>query len=77
MREIRRARVQLTSLGIEPGTHATLNELRDEALRPQRLSEQLPVDATGFAPRNPLKLRAKEVAEALRSAGRGSAPDLA
>jgi hypothetical protein len=77
LREVRRARVHLTSAGLAPGTEETLRELTDETLRPKELSEDLPENAVNFRPRTPLKVKEKELLNPLRTAGRGSAADLA
>ena len=42
LRELSRARLALTSAGLAPGNEATLQELTNEELRPQELSELLP-----------------------------------
>eukprot|EP00973_Karenia_brevis_P005099 700396-Karenia_brevis.AAC.1 len=45
LRELSRARMILTSLGLAPGSEETLHELQNEELRPRELSEALPQDA--------------------------------
>ena len=77
LREVSRARVQLTSLGLAPGTKETLEELTDPALRPPRLSEQVPEEVLAHQPSQQVKLDPDALLAALRSAGRGSAADLA
>ena len=77
LREVRRARLLLTSNGLAPGSSETLTELTDEALRPRELSEVIPDNLLGFVPDVKVKLDKHIVLEALRSAGRGSAQDLA
>ena len=77
MREVRRARLHLTSSGLAPGTPATLAQLRDPARRPAALSEALPPEATSYRPARSVNLEWASLANALRSAGRGSAADLA
>ena len=76
LREISRARVVLTSSGVAPGTEATVAELTDPELRPTELSEQIPEACRSCAGVPPIELDADELLAALRSAGRGSAPDL-
>ena len=77
LREVRRARVLLTSPGLAPGSEETLAELTDPNLRPTQLSEALPADLLSFVPDVKLKLNKSFLLEALRSAGKGSAQDLA
>jgi hypothetical protein len=77
IREVSRARTLLTSSGLAPGNHATLNELTDPELRPNQLTEDLPREASSFRPAVQLKLDNDMLAQSLRSAGRGSAQDLA
>ena len=75
--ELTRARVQLCSNGIAPGNDETLRELTDPELRPAELTEQLPAEATTHRPERPLDLDDRQLREALRSACKGSAADLA
>ena len=77
IREVSRARTLLTSSGIAPGTQETLDELSNEDLRPIELSQDLPTAAMQHQPLEQLDLDPKLLLQALRSAGRGSAPDLA
>ena len=77
LREIRRARLALTSTGVAPGNAETLLELRDEARRPRQLAAPLPEEALHHVPETTLRLELGELAKALRAGGRGSAPDLA
>ena len=76
LKELRRARVVLTSSGLAPGTQQTLDELTDAALRPRELTEPIPEHLLGFQPHTKLQLEPGRLVSALRSAGRGSAPDL-
>lgn len=76
LREVTRARVQLTSLGLAAGTKATLDELTNPDLRPPRPTAPIPAQLLEQLPAEPLKLDSSKVLEALRSAGRGSAQDL-
>ena len=77
LREISRARILLTSTGLAPGTSATLNELTNEELRPRIITEEIPEDVLSFQPILPFRLDRHHLLQAMRSAGRGSAPDLA
>ena len=72
LREISRARVQLTSKGLAPGTPATLKELTDPALRPQVMAEPIPQDLRDYRPHRPILLSPDVLLAALRSAGRGA-----
>ena len=76
MREVRRARLLLTSLGLAPGDDETLAELTNTDLRPVRLAEEVPAHLLTFAPEAKVKLNKRVVLEALRAAGKGSAQDL-
>ena len=76
-REISRARVLLTSTGLAPGDASTLRELRDPALRPPRLTERIDPDVFTHQPQERIIVDPAQLLAALRSAGRGSAPDLA
>ena len=75
--ELSRARLQLESRGLAPGTPATLAQLRNEDLRPRTLTAPLPDGLQEFEPRSQVRLSSRAVMAALRSAGRGSARDLA
>ena len=77
MREISRARVQLSSCGLAQGNTETLNELRNPLLRPSVPNEEIPQDILNFRPTEKIKIDATQLMDALRSAGRGSAQDLA
>ena len=77
LREVSRARVLLTSSGLAPGNQETLEQLTDTDLRPDELTAPLPQEALRHQPRQQLQLEGDSLARALRSAGRGSAPDLA
>ena len=77
LREIRRARLVLTSSGLAPGNSATLQELTDTTRRPQSPEVEMPAAALQHTPVNPLRLDPTELARALRAGGRGSATDLA
>ena len=77
LREITRARVLITSTGLAPGNNETLDQLKDPQRRPTALTEPLPDAALRHRPANQLKLESDKLAQALRGAGRGSAPDLA
>ena len=68
--------MQLTFLGLAPGTKATLDELTNPDLRPPRPTAPIPAQLLEQLPAEPLKLDSSKVLEALRSAGRGSAQDL-
>ena len=76
LREVTRARVALTSQGVAPGNEATLQQLTDETLRPRELTAPVPVEVLHKQPASPLQLDADKLLQALRTAGRGSAPDL-
>ena len=76
LREVARARGQLTSLGLTPGTKTPLDELTNPDLRPPRPTAPIPAQLLEQLPAEPLKLDSSKVLEALRSAGRGSAQDL-
>ena len=76
LREVRRARVLLTSSGLAPGSADTLRELTDEELRPRQPGAPLPDEALRFMPDAPLRVDPEELKRALRARGRGSAPDL-
>ena len=76
-REITRARILLTSSGLAPGSPETLAELRNRDLRPRELSERIPGNVLTDQPLTSLTLDRNHLLTALRTAGRGSAPDLA
>ena len=76
-REVRRARVLLTSSGLAPGDAKTLEELTDPNLRPTTLSEEVPPHLLAFEPEVEVKLDKHVVLQALRAAGKGSTQDLA
>ena len=61
---------------LAPGSQRTLDEFRDPALRPRRLTEPIPPDVFPYQPRDPLVLDPLQLLTALRRAGRWSAPDL-
>ena len=65
----------LTSLGLAPGTPETHAEL--QAQRPTEVREEVPPHLLNFQPAVKVKLDKRVVLEALRSAGKGSAQDLA
>ena len=67
----------LDSLGLAPGSKETLDELKDENLRPAELTAELPENTFSFSPDRPVKLESGSLMRALKSAGRGSARDLA
>lgn len=77
--EVSRGRMQLTSLGLAPGTQATLDELTDTSLRPAAPSpgKEVPDAVLQAQPSSALQLDPDLALTALRSAGRGSAQDLA
>ena len=77
MREISRARTLLTSNGLAPGDDATLSKLTDRELRPRQLSQEIPAAALAHQPSHEIELEADRLTRALRTAGRGSAQDLA
>ena len=77
LREVSRATVLLTSSGLAPGNEETFNELTNEDRRPMQLDPDLPGEALHHQPSSPMKLEADNLARSLRSAGRGSAQDLA
>jgi len=77
LREVSRAQLHLASAGLAPGTDTTLRELTDPVLRPQELTEPIPERVLEARPAEPLKLDPDQLLSALRSAGRGSAQDLA
>ena len=74
-RELSRARTLLTSSGLAPGNQETLEKLRKRPCsdRPQAI----PAEALQYQPTQKLQLDRFELLRALRSAGRGSAQDLA
>ena len=74
--ELSRARRTLESPGFAPGTQDTLDQLRDPTLRPPVPVTPIPEEVAGFQPASPLLLDAGVLARALRSARRGSAPDV-
>ena len=74
--EISRARNSLESLGLAPGNQETLDELRNEDLRPTELSSPLPIEALLFDPTSSLRISSQILMKSLKSAGRGSAKDL-
>ena len=76
LREVRRARVLLTSSGLAPGDAATLAELTNPEVPPTKLSEEVPAHLLFFVPDVKVKLDKRLVLEALRTAGKGSAQDL-
>ena len=75
--ELSRAWLLLDSLGLAPGTRETLAELRNPELRPPALTAPLPEDTFTFTPNKQLQLKSGVLMTALKSAGRGSARDLA
>ena len=77
LREVGQTRVQLTSLELAPGTAGTLHELTDLGLRPPQPTAPLSEAAVAHVPANALCLDTDKVLNALRTAGRGSAQDLA
>ena len=74
--ELSRARQTLTSAPLAPGNEETLRQLRDPARRPPELRRQLPDGIHSFRPEHPVQLPPGMVADALRSAKRGSAAGL-
>ena len=71
--ELSRARQTLTGAPLAPGNEETLRQLRDPARRPPELRRQLPDGIHSFRPEHPVQLPPGMVADALRSAKRGSA----
>ena len=74
--ELSRARQTLTSSPLAPGTDETLAILQDPTRRPPALQTALPTNLQEYQPQAPIRLNPQEVAEALRTAKRGSAPGL-
>ena len=74
--DLSRARQTLTSLPLAPGTAATLAALRDPARRPPTLLRPIPEEVRRAAAPPPTRFSAQIVADALRSAKRGSAAGL-
>ena len=74
--ELSRARQTLTSSPLAPGTDATLEILQDQTRRPAALRTPLPANLEDYQPHTPLQFNSQEVAEAIRTAKRGSAPGL-
>ena len=74
--DLSRARHTLTSLPLAPGTAATLAALRDPARRPPTLLRPIPEEVRRAAAPPPTRFSAQIVADALRSAKRGSAAGL-
>ncbi len=77
LREVSRARVLMTSSGLAPRNNETYRELTNNERRPRDLDPNLPQEALHHQPSTPVKLEGGKLAWSLRSAGRGSAPDLA
>ena len=77
LREISRARVQLTSAGMALGNDETLRELTDPELRPNEVTMEIPEHFYSFQATEIFKMDPDGLLSALRSAGRGSAQDLA
>ena len=73
--ELSRARQTLTSSPLAPGTDETLAILQDPTRRPPALQTALPTNLQEYQPQT-IRLNPQEVAEALRTAKRGSAPGL-
>ena len=74
--ELSRARQRLVSLGLAPGDANTLAELQNTDLRPIDRAP-LPPELRDFRPASAIKLDDGKLLAALKSAGRGSAQDLA
>ena len=72
--QLSKAALLLTSHGVAPGTPATLAQLRDPRMRPQALTEPLPVEVTNYQAQHPLRLDKGKLLANLRSTKRGSAP---
>ncbi len=77
IREVSRARTLLTSAGLAPGNDETWQQLTHRDLRPRDGPTDLPPEALQHRPASPLELDKRRLIDALRGAGRGSAPDLA
>ena len=77
LREVSKARAQLSSNGLAPGDVETLNELRNPLLRPLVPNEVIPPNLLNFRPTEKIQIDSTRLMDALRSAGRGSAQDLA
>ncbi len=65
LREISRARMLLTSSGLAPGDEAALDKFKD----PERRPANLPAEAVGHRPDQPLKLDRFKLLQALRMLG--------
>ena len=76
LKEISRARIELTSTGLAPGNEDTYKELTDPELRPPEPSEAIPERCLTFTPQHSVQLDPHVLMESLRAAGRGSAQDL-
>ena len=74
--DLSRARQTLTNLPLAPGTAATHAALRDPARRPPTLLRPIPEEVQRAAAPPPTRFSAQIVADALRSAKRGSAAGL-
>ena len=74
--ELSRARQTLTSAPLAPGNAETLRALSDPARRPPQPRDPIPAEVASFVPESTPQLAPAAVAEALRSAKRGSAAGL-
>ena len=74
--EVSRARGVLTSAAIAPGTEETFAALSDPARRPPAPRQDVPADLLNFQPDSPVVLTDAAVAQALRTARRGTAAGL-
>lgn len=60
VREVRRARLLLTSSGLAPRNEATRKELTDERLRPRQRTATIPEEALRHRPVDAIRLEARE-----------------
>ena len=74
MGELSAARQALTAGPTAPGTHGTLEELRDPARRPPEPYQPLSPEVSNFQPDQPIQLPAHTIVHNLRKSKRGAAP---
>ena len=69
--ELSHAARMLYASALAPGNQATLDELRDPAIRPQAPQEELPDNLAPFAPDHPIELDKQVFGDVLRESRRG------
>ena len=74
--QLSRARQTLTAASLAPGDAHTLQALSDPTRRPPHRRREIPAEVLDHEPAEAVTLSVRQVAEALRSAKRGSAPGL-